>query len=75
MIKALEQAILKVRNLPEEKQRLAAELLEEFAAAKEETYALSPAEREAVREGLEQAARGEFASDEEVEVLLRRPWT
>ena len=32
MIKALEQAIQKVRALPEDKQRLAAELLEELAA-------------------------------------------
>jgi ABC-type nitrate/sulfonate/bicarbonate transport system substrate-binding protein len=73
MIKALEQAIQKVRALPEEKQQLAAELLEELAADLE-PYILSPEELEAVRQGLEQANRGEFASDAEVEKLLRRSW-
>ena len=73
MIKALEQAIQKVRALPEEKQQLAAELLEELAADLE-PYKLSRDEREAVEEGLAQAERGEFASDAEVENLLRRSW-
>ena len=72
MIKVLEQAISKIRKLPEEKQRLAAELLEELAA--DETYVLSPEARAAVRQGLAEAERGEFASDEETEALLRRPW-
>jgi ABC-type nitrate/sulfonate/bicarbonate transport system substrate-binding protein len=73
MIKALEQAIQKVRALPEEKQQLAAELLEELAADVA-PYNLSPEERDAVRDGLAQADRGEFASDADVEKLLRRSW-
>ena len=72
MIKALEQAIQKVRAMPEEKQQLAAELLEELAA--EESYRLSPSERQAVREGLAEAERGEFVTDAEANQLLRRPW-
>ena len=72
MIKALENAISKVRKLPEEKQRLAAELLEELAA--DEPVKLSDEERAVVREGLAEANRGEFANDEEVADLLRRPW-
>ena len=72
MIKALETAIAKVRALPEDKQQLAAELLEELAAV-EVPYALSDAESAAVREGLANADRGEFASDEDVENMLRRP--
>lgn len=71
MIKALEQAIAKVRRLPEEKQQLAAELLEELAAV-EETYILSDAERAILLPALERAKRGEFASDEEMKALWRK---
>ncbi len=71
MIKALEQAIAKVRRLPEEKQQLAAELLEELAAV-EETYILSDAERAILLPALERAKRGEFASDEEMSALWRK---
>jgi hypothetical protein len=72
MIKALEQAIQKVRALPEDKQLLAAELLEELAAG--EIYVMTPEERLAVGEGLADADRGQFVSDNDVENLLRRPW-
>jgi hypothetical protein len=72
MIKALEQAIQKVRALPEDKQRLAAELLEEIAAG--DIGVMSPEERAAVREGMAEADRGEFVSDAEAEQLLRKPW-
>jgi ABC-type nitrate/sulfonate/bicarbonate transport system substrate-binding protein len=71
MIKALEQAIQKVRALPEEKQQLAAELLEELAAV-EEPYILSDAERAILVPALEQAKRGEFATDEEMAALWRK---
>ena len=53
MIKALEQAIQKVRALPEDKQRLAAELLEELAA--EPSSFLIPAwHREIVEQRLDE---------------------
>ena len=71
MIKALEQAIAKVRRLPAEQQQLAAELLEELAAV-EETYILSDAERAILLPALERAKRGEFASDEEMSALWRK---
>lgn len=71
MIKALEQAIQKVRALPEDKQRLAAELLEELAA---EPYVLSDNERAAVRQAMAEADSGDFVSDEDAEKILRRPW-
>lgn len=73
MIKVLEQAISKVRLLSEEKQRLAAELLEELAAA-DEPYALSPEEQVAVQEGIDQANRRDFIADEEADALLNRRW-
>jgi ABC-type nitrate/sulfonate/bicarbonate transport system substrate-binding protein len=71
MIKALEQAIQKVRSLPEEKQQLAAELLEEIAAV-DEPYILTELERTILLPALERAQRGEFASDEEMAALWRK---
>jgi hypothetical protein len=71
MIEVLEQAISKVRNLSEEKQRLAAELLEEIAAA-EEPYVLSEEERSILEPALGRAERSEFASDDEVAALWRK---
>jgi predicted transcriptional regulator len=73
MIKVLEQAISKVRLLSEEKQSLAAELLEGLAAA-EKPYVLSPKERAAVKEGLDQANRRDFITEEEADALLNRRW-
>jgi predicted transcriptional regulator len=35
---------------------------------------LTADEEAAIEEGLAQAERGEFASDEEVNALLNRPW-
>jgi predicted transcriptional regulator len=38
-------------------------------------YTPTPEEAEAIRKGLAEAERGDFASDEEVVELLERPWT
>ena len=66
MIKALEEAIAKVKKLSQERQEYAAELLEQIAEADDEVYALSEEERRLVREGLAELDRGESASDAEV---------
>ena len=71
MIKALEQAISKVRELPEEKQKLAAELLEELAAV-EEPYLLSPEERAILLPALQRVDQSEFASEEELAALWHK---
>ena len=71
MIKVLEQAIAKVRALPEDKQQLAAELLEELAATGE-PYFLSEAERAILLPALERAEKGEFASDADMAALWRK---
>lgn len=63
MIKALEDALAKVLRLPEQKQELAAELLDQLTAGEQPVYALSDDERAAVREALARIRRGEFASD------------
>ena len=74
MIKPLEDALAKVLRLPEDKQAVAAELLEQLAANEVEPYRLSEEERDVVRKALARAQRGEFASDESVQDALRQPW-
>ncbi len=70
MIKLLEQAIEKVKILSEDRQRYAAELLEEVASIGDDVYPLSPEESRLVREALEQLDRGEVASDTEVRAVF-----
>ena len=64
MSELLEQAIMKVRQLPEDDQELAAALLFSVIEKGEEPERLDPETRAAIREGMEQAERGEFVSDE-----------
>jgi hypothetical protein len=61
MIKALEQAIEKVKTLPEERQRYAAEVLEQIAGAAQTTVyaALSDAEKSEIDAALDELDRGE----------------
>lgn len=70
MTKLLEQAIEKIRELPDAAQDDAAELLLVLAARAAAPERLDPVTRTAVREGLAQAHRGEFATDEEIAALF-----
>jgi hypothetical protein len=72
MTKVLEDAIEKVRKLPEDRQAYVAEVLEQIAAAGSDPFVVPEADRAAVLEGLEQAERGEFASDEEIVDLWKK---
>ena len=72
MTKVLEDAIEKVRKLPEDRQAYAAELLEQIAAAGSDPFVVPEEHRAAVLEGLRQAASGEFVSDEEMAVLWKK---
>jgi hypothetical protein len=74
MIKVLKEAIEKVKRLPEDRQAYAAEVLEQIAAQEGGVFEIPDEHIAAVMEGLGQAERGEFASDEEIEALLRKPW-
>jgi predicted transcriptional regulator len=71
MSQVLEDAIEKVRKLPADRQAYVAEVLEQIAAAGSDVFLVPEEHRAAVLEGLEQAERGEFVSDEEMSVL----WT
>lgn len=73
MTKLLDEAVAKVRELPEEEQNLAAESLMVFAElAKQGVYTLSPEERAAIEASKAEVRRGEFATDAEVEAAYAR---
>jgi predicted transcriptional regulator len=72
MIKALENAIEKVRKLPEDRQAYVAEILEQIADAESGLFVVPDSHRAAVLQGLEQAERGEFVSDEDMAVLWKK---
>jgi predicted transcriptional regulator len=72
MTKLLEEAIKKVRELPEADQDEAAEILLSVALRKGEPVRLDDETRAAVREGRDQARRGEFVSDEEMTAFFKR---
>ncbi|UPJ47482.1 hypothetical protein IVB30_30020 [Bradyrhizobium sp. 200] len=66
MTKVLEDAIEKVRKLPADRQAYATELLEQIAAAGSDPFVVPEAHRAAVLEGLGQAQRGEYVSEDEI---------
>ena len=73
MIKVLEDAIEKVKRLPQERQAFAAELLEQFVAdADAGVFEIPDDHMAGVHEGLEQARRGEFVGDDEMASLWKK---
>jgi hypothetical protein len=72
MTKLLEQAIARVRELPEEDQDAIALAVLSMASADASPLPLDDESRAAIREGLAQAKRGEFVSDDEIEALWKR---
>jgi hypothetical protein len=73
MIGALEDAIAKVRKLPEDRQAYVAEVLEQIAAAGSGFFSVPQSHRAGVLEGLAQAENNEFVSDEEM-AALEKVW-
>ena len=72
MTKLLERALDAVRKLPADSQDEIARAMLNLAGNDGEPEAIDPNDLAAVMEGLAQARRGEFATDEEVEAALRR---
>ena len=70
MIKALEEAIEKIKGLSKERQEYAAEVLEHIAQADDEVHHLTDEERRLVDEGLAELNRGEAASEVEVRAVF-----
>jgi predicted transcriptional regulator len=72
MTKVLEEVIEKVRRLPEDRQAYVAEVLEQIVANDDVLFVVPDEHRAAVLEGLGQAERGEFATDEEMAALWKK---
>lgn len=72
MTKLLEQAIEKIRQLPDAEQDEAAEMLLSVLSKRHAPVLLDVDTRAAIREGSEQARRGEFVSDEEMAAFFKR---
>jgi hypothetical protein len=72
MTKLLEKAIEAVRRLPEDSQDEIARTILHLAGSEAEVEPVDPAHLAAVLEGLAQAKRREFATDDEVEAGFRR---
>lgn len=72
MTKILEDVIEKVRRLPEDRQAYVAEVLEQIVSNDGDLFVVPEEHRAAVLEGLEQAERGEFATDQEMAALWKK---
>ncbi len=72
MTKLLEKAIAQARALPPEEQDALAAVLLAMADEREGVVPLDDHARKAIREGLEQARRGEFVPQGEIEALWKR---
>ncbi len=71
MTKLLDDAINRVRELPEADQDEAAEILLALASKRAEPVHLADETRAAVREGRAQAERGQFVPDEDMARFLK----
>ena len=72
MTKLLEKALDAVRRLPPETQDAIARAMLDIVAGDAEPEPVDPANLSAVLEGLVQAKRREFATDDEIEAAFRR---
>jgi predicted transcriptional regulator len=72
MTKLLEKAIAKVRELPEAEQDSVAVMLLSMTTDDPQIEAVDEETRAAILEGLDQARRGEFVPDAEIEALWKR---
>jgi predicted transcriptional regulator len=72
MTKLLEKAIARARALPPEEQDALAAVLLSMTDEGAGIVPLDDEARAAIREGLEQARRGEFVPDAEIEALWKR---
>jgi hypothetical protein len=72
MTKLLEQAIEKARQLSEDEQDALALTIMALAESDASIVPVDDDTRAAILEGLEQARRGEFVSDEKIQSLWKR---
>jgi hypothetical protein len=68
----IDAALESVRSWPHEDQEELLEFARIIEARRTGTYVMTDQERSAVREGLAQADRGEFVSDDEMDAFWKR---
>ena len=69
MTKLLQQAVEKVQSLPPDVQDEAARVLLLYVGSDEPVVELTDEEEASLQTSLDQAARGEFATDEEIRAI------
>ena len=72
MIKELHAAVEKIKTLSEDRQRYAAEVLEQLVASGDQLYRLSDEERLAIQEGLAELDAGLIVSDADMAAFWDR---
>ena len=72
MTKLLEEAVLRVRGLPEDDQDALAVAIFSMADADLSPLSIDQETRAAIREGIEQARLGEFVPEEKIEAIWSR---
>ena len=72
MTSTLDKVLERLKDWPEARQKDVLRVLEIMEQSGTETYTLTDDERAAVQVGLDQANRGEFVSDAEMEAFWRR---
>ncbi|WP_315783870.1 MULTISPECIES: hypothetical protein [unclassified Bradyrhizobium] len=72
MTKLLDKAVEATRRLPPSDQDKIARAMLSLAGHEDEPEAIDPAHVSSVLEGLTQAQRGQFATDDEVQAVFRR---
>ncbi len=72
MTKAMQEAIQVLRELPEERQEAIAQAILDFASYDDDVYRLTDYERAEVRAGVEEIARGDIATDGEVQATYQQ---
>jgi len=72
MTKALDAAIAKIRQIPDDRQDFAAALMLHFVAIHTGEYALTPEQETMLREAAAWATEGEYADQPALEALLRK---
>jgi hypothetical protein len=70
--KALREVIERAETWPREDQDALAEIARQFEARRSGMYTITDEERSAVREGQDQASRGEFISDDDMRTFWKQ---
>jgi hypothetical protein len=68
----LQRLLPAIEGWPDEDQEALVEAAREIEAMRKGVYEMSPSEEAAVTEGLDQAERGEFASEDRIAKLWKR---